>query len=236
MSAPVSVRPYRADPDFLSIRQFLIDTFALYGRPYNWLIDRWNFCRYFAVPVHTFYNVRYFGVPTMTHPSIRDEVPSWESTVSVWETAGREIVGVVMSANEEPGEVWIQIHPDFTHLYAGMVDHAEQTLADWVGGVGYVKLYVNDGGELERIAAGRGYRRLQWFSIQEYRLTGDEAAPALPDGFVIKSVAEEDDVEQRRIAKAIAFGNHFAPQAGRRLRLSGRCSGRRTTGPTLTCS
>jgi ribosomal protein S18 acetylase RimI-like enzyme len=33
----------------------------------------------------------------------------------------------------------------------------------------------------------------------------------LPDGFVFRTVAEEDDVDRRRRAKAIAFGGNYAP-------------------------
>lgn len=59
----IARRSYRGDEDFIRIRRFLIDTFALYQGPFNWLIDRWDFCRYHVLPVHTYYNVQYFGVP-----------------------------------------------------------------------------------------------------------------------------------------------------------------------------
>ncbi len=206
-------RPYDPATDFGRIRQFLVDTFALYGRPFNWLVDHWDFCRYFAVPVHTFYNMRYFGVPTLTHRPFRDELPAWEKTIGVWETPSGAIAGAIVTENEEPGEVWPQIHPDHTDLYPKMVDYAEDRLADRVGGVGFVKLFVNEGTELEAIAAARGYTKLadRRMVHLEHRVTGRERAGSLPQGFVIRSVAEEDDVEQRRMAKAIAFGGHFAP-------------------------
>ena len=77
-SADIVRRPYRPQSDCLRIRQFLIDTFALYGRPFNWTLDRWNFCRCFVLPVHTFFNVRYFGVPSGIAQPHRDEMPFWE--------------------------------------------------------------------------------------------------------------------------------------------------------------
>jgi len=52
---------------------------------------------------------------------------------------------VVTTDNEEPGEAWIQIHPDYTFLYEEMVTYIEEHLADRVGDIGYVKLYVNEG-------------------------------------------------------------------------------------------
>ena len=88
-------RTYDPDQDFMRIRDFLIKTFALYQRPFNWLIDRWNFCRYFAVPVHTHYNMSYFGVPTHTHPPFRDEVPVWEQAIGIWENEAGNIAGAI---------------------------------------------------------------------------------------------------------------------------------------------
>jgi predicted N-acetyltransferase YhbS len=206
-----SLRAYNGERDFVRIRQFLIDTFGLYQKPFNWLIDRWNFCRYCVIPIHSYYNVRYFGVPTRPHHHFRDELPGWERTIGIWENENAEIVGVVHSENEEAGEAWFQIHPDYTFLYAEMVTYAEERLADVVDRVGFVKLYVNDGCELETIAQARGYERLD-YSIHHHEYLLDELPDLrLPDGFVIKSVLEEDDVDKRRVAKALAFGGGYAP-------------------------
>ena len=204
-------KAYDPKTDFMRIRDFLINTFALYQRPFNWLIDRWNFCRYAVIPIHSYYNVRYFGVPTRPHHYFRDELPLWEKTVAIWENEEGQFVGVVHSENEEPGEAWIQIHPDYTYLYDEMVTYAEEYLADRVDDLGYVKLHVNDGCELEEVARARGYEKLK-YGIPHLEYTIDELpAPQLPEGFVIKSVLDEDDVNSRRIAKAIAFGGGYAP-------------------------
>jgi ribosomal protein S18 acetylase RimI-like enzyme len=205
------LRPYDPGTDYMRIRDFLVDTFTLYQRPFNWLIDRWNFCRYFVLPVHTYYNVRYFGVPTRPHRSHRDELAVWERTIGVWENEGGDIVGVVHSENEEAGEAWVQIHPDYTSLYDEMVTYAEEHLADRVGDVAYVKLYVNEGSELEAVARARGYRKLKWRTTHLECQVARMPAPQLPEGFVIRSVLDEDDVDKRRIAKAIAFGGSYAP-------------------------
>lgn len=208
---PATLRPYAGDADHARIRQFLIDTYALYGRPYNWLIDRWNFCRYLVVPLHSYYNLRPFGVPTRPRPYFRDERVYWERAVGVWEDGG-EIVAVAHAENEEPGEAWFQVHPDYHDLYDELVTYAEERLADRVDGLAYVKLYVNDGSPLEGVAVARGYRRLEGWSTRylEY-LLDDLPEPQLPQGYVLKSVAEEDDPDKRRSAKALAFGGHYAP-------------------------
>ena len=208
----ITRRAYRGDQDFMRIRRFLIDSFALYGRPYNWLIDRWNFCRYHVLPIHTFYNVQYFGVPVGTGPPHRDERPSWERTIAIWEDSAGAIVGVVNSGNEEAGEAWTQIHPDYTFLYDDMVSYAEETLTSWFDDRGYVKLYVEDESELEAVAQARGYRKLSGQRTPHLEYTfGDLPAPDLPAGFQIRSVAEEDDVERRRQAKGLAFGGYYSP-------------------------
>jgi len=205
-------RAYDPETDFGRIRDLLIDTFGLYQRPFNWLIDRWNFCRYVVIPLHSYYNVRYFGVPTRPQHHFRDELPSWEKIIGVWENEAGEIVGVVHSENEEPGEAWFQIHPDWTALYPEMVAYAEEHLADRVDGLGFVKLYVNDGSELAEIARAGGYEKLdQCTRHLEYVIGDDLPVPQLPEGFVIWSVLEHDDVDQRRMAKAIAFASGYAP-------------------------
>jgi len=207
-----TLRAYDAANDYMRIRDFIVETYGLYGRPFNWLIDRWNFCRYFVVPVHSYHNVTYFGVPAEPRITLRDELPYWESTIGVWENAEGDIVGVVHSENEEAGEAWIQIHPKYHGLYDEMVTYAEEHLADRVDGTGYLKLYVNDGTALEGIVEARGYRRLPFqHTILEHRIE-NPAAPELPEGYVVRSVAEEDDVDKRRKAKSLAFGAHYNPR------------------------
>jgi ribosomal protein S18 acetylase RimI-like enzyme len=205
------LKAYDPNKDFMRIRDFLIDTFTLYQKPFNWLIDRWNFCQYFVIPSHSYYNVQYFGVPTSPSHETRDELPFWEKTIGIWENEDGDIVGVVHSENEEPGEAFIQIHPDYTFLYDEMVTYIEEHLADRVGGLGYVKLHINKNSELEQVANDRGYRKLkQGMPYLEYKID-KTSEPQLPKGFVIKSVLDEDDVEKRRIAKSIAFGAHYSP-------------------------
>ena len=204
------LRPYDGEKDFLRIREFLIETFALYDRPFNWLLDRWNFVRYFGIPYHTFYNTSYMGVPAHPRLSHRDELPVWEVTIGIWEESG-SIIGVVHTENQEPGEAWIQIHPEHTDLYGEMVAFIERYLADRAHGLAYVKLYVNDDSLLERVVLDRGYRKVagtQTFKECRFR---ERVAPELPDGFVIRSVADEDDVEPRRLVRAMSFGPYYAP-------------------------
>jgi predicted N-acetyltransferase YhbS len=165
------------------------------------------------LPVHSYHNTRYFGVPTNPQRTYRDELPLWEQTIGIWENQERDLVGVVHSENEEPGEAFIQIHPDYTMLYNEMVTYIETHLADRVGNIGYVKLYIyDDNRPLQEIAMARGYRQLASTPVFEYRIRDVPEVP-LPKGFRIHSVLDEDDVEQRRKVNSIAFGSHYAPSA-----------------------
>jgi ribosomal protein S18 acetylase RimI-like enzyme len=154
-------------------------------------------------------------VPSQADQSYRDELPGWEKTIGIWENEAGQIVGVVHTENEEPGEAWIQIHPDYHFLYDEMVTYIENHLMDRVGKIGYVKLYVNSGCQLEQVATDRGYRKLEKRGtvFLEYDLTNISAisVPPLPDGFVIKSVKDENDVDKMRKAKAMAFGGRYCP-------------------------
>lgn len=205
------VRAYCAETDYMAIRQFVIDTFGLYGGPHNWLIDRWNVCRFVVVPIHQHFNVSHFGVPTRPHELVRDELALWEATIGVWEDATGEIVGVVHSENESPGEVWFETHPAHEALNESMLDWAEEKLADRVDGLAFCKLYLPIDCSLEAVAAARGYRMLAGKSPwMAYDLSAIHEG-SLPERYAIRSVAEEDDIDKLRRAKALAFGGGYAP-------------------------
>ncbi|UCD23877.1 MAG: GNAT family N-acetyltransferase, partial [Gemmatimonadota bacterium] len=92
------------------------------------------------------------------------------------------------------------------------VTYAEEHLADRVDNLGFVRVYVNNGCELAEVVQARGYKKLDYCThYLEYVIHDALPAPQFPEGFVVKSVLEEDDVDKRRIAKAIAFGGGYAP-------------------------
>lgn len=208
-----TMRSYSAEVDYMRIRRFLIDTFALYRRPYNWTLTRWNFLRYAVLPMHSYYNVQYFGVPTGTVEPVRDEQKVWERTISIWETSGGEIAGVVHTENEEPGEAWFQLRPSHGDLCEEMVVYAEDHLTNWVDDLGYIKLYADDDSPLVDVAQARGYRRLDHAgAVHKVYELDDLPEPELPDGYLVKSVAEEDDVEKMRALRTLAFGGALQSQ------------------------
>lgn len=214
MSKIVTLRRYVPERDYMRIRELIIETFPLHGGPFNWLIDRWNFCRFHVLPLHRYYSTSYFSIPTRPHIDHRDDLPLWQNSIGIWENAEGRIVAVAHSENEEPGEAWIQIHPACKYLYPEIVDYIEENLADRANGLGFVKLYVNDGDELEKIAKSRGYvRQERCIPHLVYEIGDSMATPSFPEGFRVLSVAEEDDPVKRSRAKAMAFSGYCPPSS-----------------------
>ncbi len=102
-------RKYQANPDFLRVRDFLIETYGITQRPFNWFFDRWDYCRYFVA-------------------TMRNRDPQqWEDDIRVWEGESEEIVGVA-SHEARRGEVYLQIHPDQRRLENEMMAWSEEHL------------------------------------------------------------------------------------------------------------
>ena len=95
----VSSRKYEADTDFQRVRDFLIETYGITQQPFNWTLERWDYCRYF---VNTMWG--------------RDP-GQWEDHIRVWENDG-QIVGVACY-EDGLGQAYPQVHPFFLVLDRG---------------------------------------------------------------------------------------------------------------------
>ncbi len=74
----------------------------------------------------------------------------------------KDIVAVACTENEERGEAYIHIHPDYDFLYSEIIDYIEENLADRAHGESYVKLYTqSDNSKLENLVKQRGYKKLE---------------------------------------------------------------------------
>lgn len=103
--------PYQ-EQDFARIRNFLVDTYRSVGPNGNWMIDRWNFCRYFAHAMHGTFD-------------------QWPATVGLWHDENEQIVAVVLSEGENGGEAFFQLGEagvSPTDLEE-MLDYAEEHLS-----------------------------------------------------------------------------------------------------------
>jgi len=199
------LRKYKPEQDFLRIRDFLVDTYQIIEKPQNWRLERWNYARYFVAPR--------LGAYGQGEPSIGDSLKAigfWEDTIGVWENDGGEIVGVVSTENPELGRAFFQRHPQYNHLLAEMLDYAEATFTDEEKNTLKIQIYEYDE-VLQAVTQERGYRKeAEQPEHDSVFVIKHLPEPNLPEGYVLRSMAQENNVELRREVFGRAF-NHTDP-------------------------
>jgi predicted N-acetyltransferase YhbS len=199
------LRKYKPEQDFLRIRDFLVDTYQIIEKPQNWRLERWNYARYFVAPR--------LGAYGQGEPSIEDSLKAigfWEDTIGVWENDGGEIVGVVSTENPELGRAFFQRHPQYNHLLAEMLDYAEATFTDEEKNTLKIQIYEYDE-VLQAVTQERGYRKeAEQPEHDSVFVIKHLPEPNLPEGYVLRSMAQENNVELRREVFGRAF-NHTDP-------------------------
>ena len=129
--------------------------------------------------------------------------------IGIWEDSG-EIVAVVMY-ELRLGEAFFNVHPAYEHLKGEMLRHAEEHLSA-VGrdGKQRLKVFVADfDTAFEQIIAAGEYRREPGADrpMSQFRITRPFPEIRMPDGFRIKSLAEDNDL--RKVLRALHRGfNH----------------------------
>ena len=159
--------------DFCPISDFLFGLYQLDNRDGNWFQPIWEYA--------------------YTHAWFDD---SSVGKIGIWEDDGK-IVGVA-TYELRLGEAFFQVHPDYDHLKPAMLEYAEQHLRGITEeGRPYLKAYVPDfDNAFEEAVISRGYeldpgshRPMSQFEIP------DPFPPiTLPDGFQIKSLADNNDL------------------------------------------
>ena len=191
----VTVRRYEHATDYSRVGQFLIDTYRPGDRHDNWLQPRWECMHY--------------------HPLFDERLSMAFSHWGVWESGGN-IVGVA-HFEHRPGQVFFQVHPDFTHVKPQMLEYGETYLSVSAGDKKRrIAIWVNgfDAG-LESIVTGRGYHLVEGvkesWSVFEIR----EPFPAivLPDGFRLQSLADENDLNKLSRVMHRGFNHPGEPAA-----------------------
>lgn len=200
----ITMRSYKAERDFMRVRDFLSETFRATERPLNWRIERWNYARYFVAPMIGAYGKE----PTTAEDSL-DAIRRWEATNRVWEDDG-ELVAVVCSEHPDLGDAYLLRRPGYDAWLAEMLDYAESALVHPQHGTLTVFAYDYDAA-LEALLAARGYEKQTehpgYDSVFEI---GELPKPQLPEGFTLQSMADENDIEKRREAFGRGF-NHQRP-------------------------
>lgn len=168
------VRSYKYPDDYEMIGQFLIGTYQMEGGHRNWLQPRWEYMHYH---------------------SLLDKASL--SRIGIWEDSG-EVVGVAHHEHRI-GEVYFQIHPEYSCLKRDMLEYAESHLCSDVEEGKRLQVYINaDDSEFESIAEGLGFRKDEDCSeaMSQLEIVNPFPTIRVPEGFRLKSLQEDNDLDK----------------------------------------
>jgi GNAT superfamily N-acetyltransferase len=169
----IGMRNYGGPQDFERVSDFLVRHYQPDNRDGNWLQPTWEYMH--------------------SHPAL-DE--SALGRIGIWEDGG-EIVAVV-HYESALGEVFFQVHPDYSELKCEMLDYAEKRLFGISeAGRRYVQAFVNDiDPQFEAFVQSRSYHRTADCDrpVSKFIIPDPFPEIALPDGFCLKSLQEDNDL------------------------------------------
>ena len=170
----ITLRRYNS-ADFKLVSDFLIANYLPGNRDGNWLQPAWEYMH--------------------SHPNLDD---SSLDKIGIWEDAG-DIVGAA-HYRSTLGEAFFQMDPGYTHLRPVMLEYAETHLCGEIeSGERYLQIDVKDFElEFEVLLESRGYELSDQYSGPMTAMAIPEQIPeiALPEGFRIKSLADENDLKK----------------------------------------
>ena len=186
-------RPVRRE-DYEQIRCLLLQTQAIAPMGFNWDIRRWE--------GRCWYDKNETGDP------------DWHKNSQLWQTADNHLIGLVHP--DGPGFTNIQIHPDYRHLEAEMIDWAENHLtaakADGTGRQLQFFVYEYDV-QRQQLLAERGYQKTSYGGvIRNMRLRQRPLPnPQLAPGYSLRSTEPENGRDAQQIADLLnaAFQRTF---------------------------
>ncbi|MBN2017423.1 MAG: GNAT family N-acetyltransferase [Candidatus Cloacimonetes bacterium] len=159
--------------DFSRVSDFLIAHYLTENRDGNWLQPAWEYMH--------------------THPYLDEDSLD---KIRIWQENG-EIVAVV-HYESRLGEVFFQIHPDYTALKPEMLEYAERSLkGSTKEGKSYLHVFENDFDDaLNSLVTSKGYMRINAEDRPLSMLSIPDPFPEItvPKGFVIKSLADDNDL------------------------------------------
>ena len=208
-------KPYRPDPDFLRVRNFLSQGWGLSDKPLTWRIERWNYARYFVIPM-----IGAYGKKETTIEDSLAGIRCWEEQVALWENERGEVVGVIGLEYPWRGDAFLLRHPDYDAILPEMLDYVERALVDPKKRRLTIHIYDYDIAQ-QALAQQRGYNKTEDYEVDSVYTIGEIPEPNLPDGFHVRSMADEQDIEKRREMFGRSFKPHRPGGMAERLLLSG---------------
>jgi ribosomal protein S18 acetylase RimI-like enzyme len=199
---------FNYNQDFLRVRDFLSLTFGHYRRSVNWRIERWEYAFHFIAPF-----LANWGQQPPRRESAEEAIRFLGSLTGIWETADGQIAGVVNIEHPDLthpgfGEFFIQRHPDHLDLLPEMLNFAEENLIDPAQKRLFIYLDPTEM-VLKSLLEEHGFTAFPELTETEsvFYLTG-KSLPAntdVPDGFLVASMAEHNDLPKRCKAFGLAF-------------------------------
>lgn len=170
---PVTDRALGGQADALRLRQFLIDTYALAGREFNWEPRRWEGMFW-----------------TVAEAQLAD--PGWGAGARVWHTQDGSFMAAAIP--DGPGDLALQVDPRHRQLEDDVLDWAESHLARAdEGGARVLDTWAFDwDADRQDRLTRRGYVPVAGWSWQNRRRrTSREVDPRpLAAGYVLRSAAD----------------------------------------------
>jgi predicted N-acetyltransferase YhbS len=168
-------RHYHDPEDFELVGDFLVETFRPGNESGNWLRPAWEYMH--------------------SHPYLDK---SSLGRIGIWEELGKIVA--VAHYESRLGEGFFQIRPDYGHLKLAMLEYAEANLGgEQTNGARFIQAYVNDfDSEFLALVQSRGYKKDEASDrpLSRLRIARPFLTIELPEGFHLKSLAEDNDLEK----------------------------------------
>jgi len=170
----IKFRKYDVSNDFKLVGDFLIENYQPDNRDGNFLQPAWEYMH--------------------SHPWFDERSLD---NIGIWEDSGRTVA--IVHHELYLGEAFFDIHPGYPHLKTEMLDHAEKYLyGKTQDGRKYIKAFVNDfDKDFEALVKSRGYKKdvAHARPMSQLTITGPfRPIISLPDGFRLRSLAEDNDL------------------------------------------
>jgi predicted N-acetyltransferase YhbS len=173
----ITHRQYQGSADFEAVGDFLVRHYLADNRDGNWFQPTWEYMH--------------------SHPAL-DE--SHFGNIRIWEQTSSQGGEIVAVANYETslGEAFFQVKPGYERLKPEMLAYAEDNLCETTPeGKRTLCAYINDfDSDFEGLVKAKGYEmKRDWARpISQFVIPRPFPAIEIPQGFRLKSLAEENDL------------------------------------------
>lgn len=171
----ITVDFYNRSKDYDAVSEFLSRHYTLKTVPLNWCQARWEYMHF--------------------HPLL-DRFERDLNKCGIWRDNGRVVA--LAHFEHQPGKIYFQLNPKYSHLKEEMLDYAEKYLKTQTkDGKNSISIYINEyDSKFNEILIKRGYKmdrvdkeELTWIALDEASLDY-----TVPKGFEIQSLAEENNL------------------------------------------